>query len=122
MSTEQDIYFVKIKDSNKLKKIFLESSRDVLEVLKRNEELRIIREKKKAKTDTLKEIIRESARLITKLKAELPKVDAQIQKKSIKKNQSKKQSSVKKVTKAKTELQKIESEIMDIEKKLKQLG
>jgi hypothetical protein len=114
--------FVGVRNQRELRKNLLESSRLVLQDLKKYQDFKAIKTKKAEKISSLKLSIKEIKRLISKLKLSIPKIEEfKEQKKERPQNkQLKLKEEPKKETqkKARTELDVLEDELKRIETKL----
>jgi len=121
-----DVYFVGLEKPNELRRTLLESTRDVVDVMKRFERFKSVREQKIKEIERLKSDIREISKLISKLRAELPKTKLRVKLPKREEVPEKKKVVKKEVKKPKkkemTELDKLESELSAIEGKLKGLS
>jgi TolA-binding protein len=75
---EQDVLYVGLSDPIELRRTILEATKDAVEMLQKYEKFRAVREEKVATINQLQEQLREIAKLVAKLKAEMPKVDIRI--------------------------------------------
>lgn len=110
---EQELFFVRVSNPSNLRRNILESSKEIIESLKRYENLKLIRKEKSENISKLKGDVKEIISLISKLKSKLPKVDIKEEKEAIVPNKK----DFKKEAKT-TELEKLESELRNIEGKL----
>jgi len=125
---ETDVFYIGVKEPSSIRRTLLESSKTIVEGLQRYENFKMIREQKEAEILMFKEDIREINKLMTKLKAFLPKTKLKEIVRKEKKRKAKKIEE-KPIPKIKieekvnpTELQKLESDLADIERKLARLG
>jgi len=121
---KEDAYFVGLEEPNELRRTILESTRDIVDVLKKFEEFKSVRDEKTKEIEKLRSDMRGISRLIVKLKAELPKTKLRMKlykhEKVVKRKVLTGEKKVKK--KELTELDKLESELGEIEGKLKNIG
>ena len=123
----ENIFFVEIHESDDVKRNILESLKDIVENLQRFEKFKEIRKDKLSNINKLGNIIKEVNKIIPNLKNALPdtKIRAISKSKSmdIKKEILKVKRKPEEVASRKpiTELQKLESELTDIEGKLREL-
>ena len=121
MGKAQD-FFVNIESPSELRRPILESSREVIHLMQDFESLKSIRTEKSETMEKLDNVMKEISVLVTKLKAELPKVPASKKKTTLKKTSVRKKTVVKKVeSKPKSDLDKLEAELNDVEKQLAEL-
>jgi DNA-directed RNA polymerase beta' subunit len=121
MAKEENPLFVGITEGDELRRSMLECSKDILESLKEHEKLKNVREEKMTLIHQFKRDIRELSRSINALRTYLPKAkDAGIKRQSIK--TSKKPKMVKVEKPAKTAIERLESELNDIEDRLKNIS
>ncbi len=121
MAKEENPLFVGITEGDELRRSMLECSKDILESLKEHEKLKNVREEKMILIHQFRRDIRELSRSINSLKTYLPNTkDVGIKSPSTKKIKKPKMVKVEKP--AKTALEKLESELTDIENKLKNLS
>ena len=133
MKKEEQVFFVGLQRPVELRRIVLESSKQTISTMKRYENFKQIREQKKENIQQLKKNFHELNRLMNKFKSELPKAPLrnlheakQNEEPKQEVEQQPKQQKKKAVKKVKTEdlseIQKLESELNDIESKLKKMG
>jgi TolA-binding protein len=132
---KEEVLYVGLQSPIELRRVILESTRDAVEMLQNYEKFRAVREEKVKTIAQLQDQIKEMARLINKLKLELPKVDVRIklhkeqemiesEKKAAKeagkpkKKETKAKKEVPKKTRELSELEKLEAELTSIEQKL----
>jgi|TARA_B100002003_G_C14147363_1_gene551786 hypothetical protein len=132
---EEEVFFVKVKDPNDVKKNLLESLKDIVENLHRFEKFKAIREEKLENINKLRENIKELTKLNSKLRSALPETKLRIalkKAKEVKKKRHKvskkvfKKEPVEKIEKAPkaekqrplSELEKLETELSAIEGRL----
>jgi 4-hydroxy-3-methylbut-2-enyl diphosphate reductase IspH len=75
---EQDVLYVGLSDPIEIRRTILEATKDSVEMLQKFEKFRAVREEKVATINQLQEQLREVAKLVAKLKTEMPKVDIRI--------------------------------------------
>lgn len=132
---KKDVLYVGIKSPVELRRMILETTKDVVEMLQKYEKFRAVREEKIKTVNLLRDQIKEITRLVAKLKSDLPKVDIRIklhkeqemveqEKKASKtagkpkkKKAEKKEKPAPKV-KELSDLEKLEAELTSIEQKL----
>jgi hypothetical protein len=133
---KEEVFFVGIKDPIGLRRSVLEASKDVVQSLQRFEKFTVARRKKRESVEQLKETVKETVRLIAKLRKNLPKGGLRMapvhkpkpvpKPKPVKHKKAHKAAvpSIKKQLKPKDlgELEKLESELGDIESKLGSLS
>ncbi len=125
---KENIYFVGLEEPSRLRKSLLESTRDVVDILKKFEGFKSIRNQKTNEIEKLKSDLREISKLIVKLKSELPKtkISAKVHgdTKLFKRKQVAEKEGGKEIVKKveMTELDKLDAELSAIENKLKSLG
>ena len=129
---QEEPLFVGVNNPLEIRRNLLEASKGVVESLKRYETLKATRERKLIAVNTLKKDLKETSKLIFRLRASLPNVA--IKSPPIKKEKAiaviKKEPVVKKVSKRaspvpkkpKTELDKLEDELSEIEGKLNSIS
>jgi len=120
---KEDPIFIGIRDPSNLRRNMLEASRNFLKVLKRMEEIKILRSKKSEKLDEVQKNFRELKVLFSKLKKRVPAsvITHTTSNKltGMQKNKSKSPTLKVEVPKrAPSEIEKLEREISEIEKKL----
>jgi len=118
---EGDLLFVKLENPSNLRRKLLESSKEVIESLRKYESLKSIRDEKAESVSRLRTDIGGIISLMAKLKRSLPKVDVKIEKDE--EFAPKKEEIIPKFKpKERTELEKLESELQDIEGKLNSIS
>jgi len=121
MAKEESPLFVGITEGDELRRSMLECSKDILESLKEHEKLKNVREEKMNLIRQFKRDIRELSRSINALRTYLPKAkDVGIKSPSTKKIKKPKMVKVEKPSK--TAIERLESELNDIENRLKGLS
>ena len=70
--------FVGLSSPIELRRTILESTKDTVEMLQKYEKFRAVREEKITTINQLQEQIREIAKLVSKLKLEMPKIDVRV--------------------------------------------
>ena len=126
-----DIFFVEIREADKVRRNILETLKSILEVLQRFEKFKQLRHKKLDKINQLRELMKRTNKMMGDLKVKLPKTNLKI---SSHKEEPLVQKKVhhKKSNKAKTveenapkkemsDVEKLESQLGAIESKLKDL-
>ena len=73
MKKEDELFYIGIEDPLELRRYLLESSRDVVQSLRRFEEINATRVRKMESMAKFKEIVEEINVLVSKLRRELPK-------------------------------------------------
>lgn len=128
-----ELFFVRVKDPNEVRKNILETLKDIVEVLRRFEKFRQTRHHKIEKIGHLRIVIKEANKMLGDLRAKLPQTNLRAvvvkEAKHAKKTHHKKKkgkSAEEKMEKAPrkeaTELDKLEAELSAIEGKLKSLA
>jgi hypothetical protein len=74
MHVTEHVQFVGLEKPKDIRRNILLSSKDIIEVLQRFENLKKLREDKLAQIENLRDICRETSALIAKLRRELPRV------------------------------------------------
>jgi chromosome segregation ATPase len=130
--TEEETYYVGVKNPVEVRKTVLEASKELVEALHRYEKFKEIRDEKNTEIAKLKSSVKEINKLVGKLKSALPKSKISVSKKKKPEQKQKDKTStskkknkeeIKEVPKKKlTEIDKLESELEDIESKLNSLG
>jgi len=132
---KEEALYVGVQSPIELRKVILEATRDAVEMLQNYEKFRAVKEEKVKTVAQLQDQIKELARLINKLKLELPKIDVRIKlhkeeemieaEKRVakeagkpKKKTVKSKEAVPKRTKELSELEKLEAELTNIEQRL----
>lgn len=119
-----EVFFVQVREPAQVRRIILESLKDILEMLQRFEKFRHIRHEKMAKIQRLRTLMNGTNKLMAELKSKLPQTNFRSalpkEAKHSKKTQAKKEPVQAKAQKReKTELERLESELSAIESKLK---
>ena len=116
-----ELFFVQVKEPSEVKRIILESLKDILEMLQMFEKSRHARHEKLVKIQKLRSLMKDANKLIGDLKAKLPQTSlkgaAAREDKQPKKPARKKEEQAPK--KGKSELERLEEELSAIEGKLK---
>lgn len=123
MAKEEEIFFVNISGADELRRELLESSKDIVEILKNYERFKSANEEKKKEIENLRLKIKEISRLIARLRSSLPLLKL----KGLKKESGVKEKAalkeVKKATKKpESELDRLENELNEIESKLNSIS
>jgi len=119
MGTEGDEFsYIRIRDSDQFRRNILECLKDIISLLQKHEQIKRIREEKIKTIMQLKDILLELAKLNSQLRLELPKVKVVIRRNAVKASPGVK--SVVEVRKT-NQFDLLESELEDIESKLKAL-
>ena len=134
--SQKQFFYVGINDPIEIRRSLLESSKEMLQLLKRNEKFKEVRKEKKENISRLKDDMKEIKKLFAKLKSLLPvhhlriilkaEKDKLIKQKvsTVKKKKTVAKKKVAAVTKQKvnkedlSELKKLEQELANIENKL----
>jgi len=118
---EEGVYFVQLNDPNILRKKILESSRETIEFLKRYEDLKFIRKEKHRNMLKLKEDTDKMIELILTLKTALPKSNIKLKDEPRQVMVEKKGVEIRKPVPT-SEIEKLESELEEIESKLRSVA
>ena len=118
--TEEDIFYVGIRDPLELRKELLKSSKHTVQILKRYYTLRDIRREKAELIIELRKIMGELDFLNKKLAKVLPKTGLRAA--TTKTKASKPSAKTTRAARPGTELDKLEAELSKIESKIKSLG
>ncbi|MFH1053317.1 MAG: hypothetical protein V1740_02760 [Candidatus Woesearchaeota archaeon] len=113
----EEMFFVGIPNPNEIRRYLLESSKSMIQSLKKYEELKKIREEKVLQMNKFNQIMKQIDLLNKRLKKEFPKISVRLP--SISLNEGEKVV-VKKVKGG--ELDQLENELADIESKLNDMG
>jgi len=118
-----DIFFVEVHEPSDVKRIILESLKDIVESLQRFEKFKDTRKDKIDNINKLQKIVKEINKLIPRLKNSLPEAKIRVVDTVSKHPKKRAVKDIKKVAaeetkKPTTELQKLEDELSDIEGKL----
>ena len=115
-----ELFFVQVKEPSEVKRIILESLKDILEMLQMFEKSRHARHEKLVKIQKLRSLMKDANKLIGDLKAKLPQTSlkgaAAREDKQPKKPAKKKEEQQPRKT---SELERLEAELSAIEGKLK---
>ena len=114
---EQNVYFVEVAGSTDIRRSLLESSKQLVQILKRYEILKGIRVEKVEQIAKLKKISKEINLLATRLRKEFPETKLRV-----KSSKHAPAPAAPVQTKDTSELQKLEGELSRIEGKLNRLG
>lgn len=114
---EAEIYYIGIKDPVELRRNLLETSKHLIQFLKRQEEIKELRTGKAQLIIQLKEETEDITKLMMKLRRSLPKTKIRAAALDEKKEPAEKTATVKSGKDA-TELDKLESELVEIENRL----
>jgi len=123
--TEEDIFFIHIREPVEIRKNILESSKQTVQLLQRYEMIRDLRVQKVEQVNRLKRNFKELVVLVNKLKTEMPKVNVRVKIKQEEMQSTQKSQTLRKarpVAGNRTELQKLEEELRSIESKLTRLS
>ena len=115
MTQEEDLLFVNVAGSDELRRELLESSRNIVEILKNFENFKSLNGEKYKQIANLKSKLNEISRLMNQLKTVLPSVKMKAHKKA-------KKEEVRPVVEPVSELNALEQELNDIESKLRTLS
>jgi len=124
---QEELFFVEVKDPGQVKRAILESLKSILELLKKFEDIKTMRQQKSEKIEKLKSHLREANRLFGTLKSSFPQtslrpqVKVETQTRERPKEQKKSKIIVEAPRKELTEVDRLESEINAIEQKLRSL-
>ena len=120
------MFFVEVNQSDEVKRNILESIKEIVENLQRFEKFKETRKEKIEKIEKLGKIMKEINKIVPQLRGALP--ETKIRTKKVSKGEQKKTVAVEEETpreiakrKPVTELQKLESELSEIENKLRSL-
>ena len=126
-----ELFFVQVKEPSEVRRNILETLRDIVEVLKRFEKFRHIRQEKLEKINKLRGLLKETNKVFGTLKAKLPQTNLratavreapkQHKKAHHKKGKKAEVAEEKMPKKEMTETDKLEAELTAIESKLKSL-
>lgn len=118
---KEEVVFVSVNSSSKLRRNILESSKEVIECLKKYEDLKVIRKEKMQNIMKFKQDVREVLNLISQLRSALPKMDIKVKEEKAVVKEEKVVEEVKKPIPT-TEIEKLQYDLDDIESKLNSLG
>ena len=113
--TKEDPLYVGIPQASEVQKSLLESSKDLLLILKQSETVASIREDKKEKIESMNKLLKEMRTQLNKLKRTIPHIVAKTEAAPI---AEVKKAPSRKVSVPKSEVQKIEDELAFIESRL----
>lgn len=128
MAKEESVFFVGIKDPDEMRRNILETAREAIQTLQLFEKFRNIRDEKVKAINKLKSDLRETTRLVSKLRNSLPKARLRVklhEHEKLKGGKAKRKKKSKEVVvegAAKGELEKLEEELSAIEGRLGSLG
>ncbi|MBN2457940.1 hypothetical protein JXB31_02295 [Candidatus Woesearchaeota archaeon] len=133
MTSQNEIFYVRISDSKKVRKTLLEASREIILILQRYEMFKRLREAKLELMEDLSNQFKEIHEITSKMKIEMPKVKFahQAKTKNIKPAQEKEVIPKAKAPRAKkhnlekeeeAELKRLEVAINEIEKRLEKMN
>lgn len=127
MVDKKDLFFIGIQNPDEVRKVLLESWKEVVESLERYENFKEIRKERVENIEKFKKNVKEISRLITELKEKLPETGLKPAIPKIKEQEtgkSRKQPTKKPKArkKEKTELDRLEDELGQIEAKLNSLA
>lgn len=123
----QELY-VSIREPIEIRRNLLESSKDIIETLKRFQNISGLKDKKLNEINNLKSDVRDINRLLSKLRGGLPKTKLKfeaVQETEKQKGHEKKAQTESKAEKPKkelTEIEKLEKELEEIESKLNEIS
>jgi len=109
---KDETFYIQISDSAAVRKALLENSKQVIQLLKRFEQFKLIRAKKMEELLKLRKTNKEVDVLLTKMKKLLPNANMRV------KLSREKKAPVPAAPVPKGELEKLESELRDIESKI----
>ena len=138
---QEEIFYVGIKDPIEARRNILESTKDSIQILQRLAKFKALRAEKSAVINRLREDLRELNKLVNRLRTELPKTKLRVRLEEHEKLEASKEYAEKTVAeitarkallaskkkeaekpkKEMTEIEKLESELGNIEQKLKNL-
>lgn len=131
LEKEKDLFFVEVRDPVDVKRNVLESQKEIIEDLQRYENIKVLREKKLEEIDKLRGMLKELLKLISDLKAGLPKTmlretvnikrKSKAEEKKSDEKKAKEAEQEKEARKPMSELEKLEGELSSIEGKLSSL-
>jgi len=131
LEKEKDLFFVEVRDPVDVKRNVLESQKEIIEDLQRYENIKVLREKKLEEIDKLRGMLKELLKIISDLKAALPKTmlretvkikrKSKAEEKKAEEKKSKEAEQEKEARKPMSELEKLEGELSAIEGKLSSL-
>lgn len=122
-----ELFFVRVREPDEVKRHILESLKEVVELLHKFERLKQIRHEKLEKIHKLKDLVKEANKMLGGLKIKLPHTNlkaavAESKPKKVPEKKNAKATEKKVPQKEITELQKLEAELSAIESKLKSLS
>ena len=122
-----EIFFVEVKDPQEVRKNILESLKQILETLQRFEKFKQLRHEKLTKIQKLRNLVRDSNKIMVNLKAKLPQTSLKgmvhhENAKPVQKAPQKKAPVEKPQKRRSTEIERLEAELSAIESKLKSFG
>ena len=126
-SESKDVFYVRIVDSQRMRRAILQASKEIIVVLQRYEMFRRLREAKLKMMEELSKQFKEINEITSKMKIDMPKVNFSTSKPVhvVRQAQEKEVSSPEKesisLSKDDDELKKLEESIVEIEKKLQQI-
>lgn len=119
---QKDVLFVKVPDSKNLRVRILESSKDILESLKKYENYKKTKDEKKALVEEVRSLLKEVAKLSGQARTMMPKVEI---KEPVKPKKKEVKIEVPKPIKIKprqlSEIEKLEKELGEIEAKIQSI-
>ncbi len=121
MKKEKELFFVGLSNPTSLRREILLSTKNAIQFLKKNEELKDSRIQKIEKIMEFKNDMKEINALMNRLKDKLPKAKVRVRESPIKKTIHRTGEKIKTKTRKVSELEKLETELGDIEKKLGRL-
>ena len=119
---KEESYFVRVSDPIEVRRSILESSKNMIHFLQKYERFKTIRQKKIENINKLNQTIKEIHILVSKLRAELPKLPKR--RRPVKKEKEEVEPvkpTEKKPVKIKSELDRLEEELSKVEEKLTHL-
>ena len=116
-----ELFFVQVKEPSEVRRIILESLKDILEMLQMFEKSRHARHEKLVKMQKLRALMKDANKLIGDLKAKLPQTSLKgaVAREDSKPKKPAKKKEEQQPKKGKSELERLEAELSAIEGKLK---
>jgi DNA integrity scanning protein DisA with diadenylate cyclase activity len=110
---DTELFFVEVKNPYEIRKYILNTLRDILELLQRFEKFKQVKHHRVEEIHKLGNLMRDTNRLMGKLKAKLPQANLKMIQKQVKKPEPAPQ-----IKKELSDVEKLEAELKAIEQKL----